>query len=505
MNRREFLQVSAVSSAALSAPKLLGQNSPAVAAPSPSAPGPTPPAGSATAATVCIPVAVSAVAAPDYERVLDDMKDRGRVNAVLPFIYTHETARAGIPTARLRGRNFAVPHMEYYKDAGLTYADMRATDFGDLDVLGRLIPAAQKRGMKVFPWILEENTRPTIPNWEPLYEVDWKGRRATGHPGGPCFNNPFYRNFTLGLVEDYCRSYDIGGVMWGSERQGALFNALGLQHGGTTSAPKSDRVTCFCDYCVKKARAQGIDPDRARAGFAELDKYASSTFARQRPTDGYFVTFFRLLLKYPELLAWEYFWIQSRNQLQADIYAKIKSIKPAIPVGWHQWQNTSFSPFHRAEMDYADMKAWSDFVRPAVYNNSAGGRMKTFTDNIHHNIFGDLAPEQAHDVLYKLLDYQEAPYDQVTAAGFSADYVQREVRRAVDDLAGSATQVWPGVDIDVPTERGATPCTPEGVKAAVRGAFAGGAKGVILSRNYAEMKPANLSAAGDALKELGAA
>ncbi len=508
MNRRDFIRVSAASGASLSAAKLLGQVTPGATPASPSAassPAPTAPAGSATGATVSIPVAVSAVAGPDYETALDDMRARGRVNAVLPFIYTHETARAGIPTAQLRGGNFAIPHMEYYKDAGLTYEDMRATDYGDLDVLGRLIPAAQKRGIKVFPWILEENTRPRIANWEKLYEVDWTGRRATAHPGGPCTNNPYYRNFTLGLVEDYCRSYDIGGLMWGSERQGALFNALGLQHGnGEASRNRTPLVTCFCEYCVKKAKDQGIDAERARTGFSELSKYVDATVARQRPTDGYFVTFFRLLLKHPELLAWDNFWVQSRNQLMADIYAKIKSIKPAIPVGWHQWQNASFSPFHRAEIDFADIKAYSDFVRPAVYNNSAGGRMKTFTDNIQHNIFGDLPASQANDVLYHLLNYQEAPYDQVTAAGFSADYVAREVRRAVDDLAGSATQVWPGIDIDVPLERGGTPCTPAGVKAAVKAAFAGGARGVILSRNYIEMNPDNLSAAGEALKELGA-
>jgi hypothetical protein len=441
------------------------------------------------------------MAAADFEQSLDDMREHGRVNAVLPFIYTHETARAGLPANRLRGGNFAIPHMEYYKDTNLTYEDMRATDFGDLDVLARLIPAAKQRGMKVFPWILEENTIPNIPDWQALYEVDYTGRRSTGHPGGPCFNNPYYRNFTLGLMEDYTRSYDIGGVMWGSERQGALFNALNLEHGGGTLDPT--KVTCFCDYCVKKAKDQGIDAERARQGFVELEKYVRASRANQRPTDGYFVAFFRLLLKHSELLAWDNFWIQSRNQFQSDIYQKIKSIKPEIPVGWHQWQNASFSPFHRAEMDFADIKGFSDFVRPAIYNNSAGERMVQFTNNIHRNIFGDLPVDQVNDVLYKMLNYQEAPYNRLAATGFSADYVMRETRRAVDDLAGSPTQVWPGIDIDVPVARGSSQCTPDSVKAAVKGAFAGGARGVILSRNYVEMKPANLAAAGDALKELG--
>ena len=90
-----------------------------------------------------------------------------------------------------------------------------------MDVLERVIPVAKKHGIRVFPFILEDNQLPAAvkANWEKLYEVDHHGRRTTGHPGGPCFNNPGYQNFTLGLVEDYARTYDIGGIMWGSERQ----------------------------------------------------------------------------------------------------------------------------------------------------------------------------------------------------------------------------------------------------------------------------------------------
>jgi hypothetical protein len=88
-------------------------------------------------------------------------------------------------------------------------------------------------------------------------------------------------------------------------------------------------------------------------------------------------------------------------------------------------------------------------------------------------------------------------------AGLSPDYVRRETRRAVDDLAGTAVEVWPGIDIDVPVPEGARQCTPESVGQAVRAAFLGGARGVVLSRNYNEMKPENLAGAGNALRELG--
>ena len=35
-----------------------------------------------------------------------------------------------------------------------------------------------------------------------------------------CYRNPNTLNFWLGLTEDYLRSYDVDGLMFGSERQG---------------------------------------------------------------------------------------------------------------------------------------------------------------------------------------------------------------------------------------------------------------------------------------------
>jgi hypothetical protein len=53
------------------------------------------------------------------------------------------------------------------------------------------------------------------------------------------------------------------------------------------------------------------------------------------------------------------------------------------------------------------------------------------------------------------------------------------------------------------TSRHESHCTPEGVAQAVKAAFKGGAGGIILSRNFTETKPENLSGAGKALRELG--
>lgn len=487
MNRRDFLKLGVVGTGAALAgvEALRGEN--AAAKPS---------------AMVAMPISVAPLATGDLDAMFADMRERAGVNALFPFIYSHEPHRAGVEADGFHGGNYARPHRQYYHDTPLTQADMRGPEFGDVDVLERVIPVAQKHDIRTFCFLLEDNTLPAaVKNWESLYEVDHHDRRTTGHPGGPCFNNPGYQNFTLGLVEDYARSYDIGGIMWGSERQGGLLNTLGLSQ---SAGQDPGRTTCFCEFCRKKGASRGIEVERARLGFNELETLMRGNRGGQRPRDGYFTVVWRLLLKYPELLAWENLWTTSRHEFQAAIYDRAKDINPALQVGWHVWHNVSFSPFQRAEENLADLAGCSDFIRPALYNNVAGGRFLSFVKGARTSVFGDLSTTDTVKVLFEQLNYSgEASADKLAAAGFSADYVRRETNRAVESVAGHPVQIWPGVDIDVPVEKGEGHCTPASVASAVTAAFQGGAQGIILSRNYTEMKPENLSAAGDALRKLG--
>ena len=145
--------------------------------------------------------------------------------------------------APFRGGNFATVHPQYYHDTVLKPEDTRSPDFPSLDILAAVVPAARKRGIQTFCWIIEDNTIPKVPNMDKLWEVDLYGRPTTKHPGGACFNNPNYTNYLLGLVEDYTRSYQVDGIMFGSERQGPLGYALGAYHNGAHADPGT--VCCF--------------------------------------------------------------------------------------------------------------------------------------------------------------------------------------------------------------------------------------------------------------------
>src|SRR5262249_50653054 len=141
----------------------------------------------------------------------------------------------------------------------------KAPDHGDLDILAEVLPKAHRRGMKVYCWY-EDAFRDDVPGIAKLKEMDLRGRRASTL----CPLHPEFRQFIIGLTEDYCQSYEIDGVMWGSERQGPLHNAISARHGGKAD---SSRVTCFCEFHQKAAKDRGIDVARARQGFERLDRF----------------------------------------------------------------------------------------------------------------------------------------------------------------------------------------------------------------------------------------
>ncbi len=441
------------------------------------------------------------------ERVLDIVQERACVNTLFIAAFTYGRGIAGrqIPGYPLpdhgkqeydlnyHGGNFATPHPQYYKNTVIQPA--HAPDHGNLDILAEVIPAAKKRRMKVICW-MEDVFRNDLPNIQKVQERDLYGRNMETL----CLNNPDYRNFFTGLMEDIARSYDVDGIMWGSERQGALSDSLGATHDVPPIDPGN--VTCFCEFCRSRARDRGINPDRARQGFLELEKFVRAARSGKRPSDGYFVQFWRILLRYPELAAWEMLFTDSLRETYASLYRTVKTARPTIPVGWHIWHNTSFNPLYRAEQDWQELSRYSDFIKVVMYNNCGGERMSLYVDNIGSTLYGDLSKQELTEFTYKVMGFNEHSYEQIPHTGLSSDYVYRETKRALEGVAGTKTQIWSGIDVDIPTEPGNSKRTRQSVKEAVLAAFRAGAPGIILSRKYSEMQLTNLSGAGDAIREL---
>jgi len=386
------------------------------------------------------------------------------------------------------GGNYATPHPRFYENTVLKQT--RAPDHGDIDILEMVLPRTKSRGMKVYCWY-EDQWRDDIPNIDKLQEIDVRGQ----HAKTLCPLNPDYRNFLTGLTADYCTSYDIDGVMWASERGGPLSNVL-------TRGGEPARVTCFCEHHQKLARERGIDVNRAKEGFTKLADFANGAAAGKRPTDGYYVTFWRLLIEYPEILAWEKLWTDTKHEVYREIHKAAKGAKPTVQVGFHIWHANSFSPFVRAEQDYAAFAKTADFLKIVAYNNCGGPRYARYIDQVGSTMWRDVPKDELLKLHNQLLNYDEKTYAELPTAGMSADYVARETKRAIDGVAGSSCKIYPGIDIDIPTDASQKKTTPDDVHASTTAALKAGAAGVIFSRKYSEMRLANLAAGGRAVKEV---
>jgi hypothetical protein len=209
----------------------------------------------------------------------------------------------------------------------------------------------------------------------------------------------------------------------------------------------------------------------------------------------------RTLFQFPEILSWHSLWNDSYHEVRSELYGTAKAIAPHKPFGFHMVQNITFSPFYSAIDDYAKVADYSDFLKIATYNNAGGPRMAHFLDRLCGTIFADATPAEFQATYYKMMGYKESQISQIVTDGLSPEYVASETRRAIADTERKV-QIYPGIDLDVPTAPGEKHTKPDDVRAAIKAAFGAGANGVVLSREYHEMWLANLSAAGETLRQV---
>lgn len=118
----------------------------------------------------------------------------------------------------------------------------------DTDWLRLMVTAASARGLRVgaevshFPipkQLLRRN-----PDWQ-MKKIDGKSWNETRF----CPNNPVVREYLIALFGDLAARYDLDYI----QTCQLLFNNLDIDEGGT----------CFCSYCVKKAKVMGFDLEAA--------------------------------------------------------------------------------------------------------------------------------------------------------------------------------------------------------------------------------------------------
>jgi hypothetical protein len=449
-----------------------------------------------------------------FERCLDLLESTAGVNTVMVYSHSYYSAAGldgrrapetlapdhGVPPKGRNGRRLPFVWVRSnetpYKDTFLRHTQPDPElEYAGRDVFNDLLPHCRKRGIKVYARILEPFSpgyAKVIPGWSRILSVD-----VLGAPGpGTCYNHPAYRAFWQATAEDLLSSYDLDGLQWGSERNGPLSRLL--FHG--------EPPYCFCQYCLAEARARNIDADRARQGFTELyDFVRGMRHGGQKPADGAFIGFLGRLFRYPEILSWESMWRQTHEEFCRQIYSRAKRARPQADVGRHiDHQCSSWDPFYRAEFSYGEIARDADFLKPILYHDVLGPRFRHWcVERLRQSVLGDMSGPEAQSFLYAILGYNartEPQWDDLERQGFSPEYVHSETKRCVQGAAGKC-RVYAGIGIDVPWSDRTLPADPDRTALAARRALEAGADGILISREYDEMRLPSLQAIGRGIRE----
>ncbi|MBM3451297.1 MAG: hypothetical protein FJX78_10050 [Armatimonadetes bacterium] len=436
--------------------------------------------------------------------VLDSLQERANVGALLISTPSWSRGNAGRGTDwfpehgvaepdNLQGGAYTTIHPKYYNNTIIKEFNAPDPAYQGYDVFANVIPEAKKRGMTVYANYCETAGNEIKPLWVPnivhILERDAWGRTAAR----VCLNHPDYRAWVLSYYEDIIRSYPIDGICWGIERRSPLFNMA-----------EGDVPTCFCPHCRRLAHERGVDVEAAIRGYEAFEAYFRNARAGHAP-DGYFVEFMRLWFQHPAVMDWEKFWLDSHTSLYQEVYGTVKWLNPKLDVGLHIWQLIdTYHPFLRAQYDLKTLERCADWVKPVHYHDAAGFRFNRIVQSFTKTFLGDFTPQEATQFLYKILKLNEAPFDELPKAGFSAGYIRQRTEEMVRRYGGKV-RVYPGLGVGVQGVGGPQnkQITPQSMREAVRASYEGGADGLLLSRNYSETKLENLAAIGQALRELG--
>ena len=499
-SRRDFLRAAAGAGAALAG---------LPAAPAADAPGPR------AEPFVGIHIAPHSVLDEGIDYCLDLLHDQAAVSVLLlsPYCYYGAMNRPrqlmgdhGVPLRDNASRKLPMVwvrhHDACFQDTKLRHAQPATdTEYAGREVFAELLPPLRRRGMKLHARIYEPGAAAAkhIANLDQVLTTTLEGK-----PGDkPCWNNPDYRAWVVGTMRDLFQSYELDGVQYGAERVSPLSQLL---YGGKMP-------DCFCPHCLARGRTQGIDAQQARHGFTELYEFLQGQLRGQpRPADGVIPTVLRTFLKYPAVLAWDYQWHVAGEEMNKLLRDAVKAARPGAQVGRHvDHAQGSWDLVYRAAVTGADLAASCDYVKPILYHEILGPRIKgVWTERLRKTLLSELSQPQSLDLYYALFGYDphlEPKLAEIAELGLSPDYVYRETKRFVSILGGKAA-VYSGIGIDIPKGGGwgttVWKSDPERLAQAVRRSFEAGAAGVVACREYEENSLESLRIFGRAVREANA-
>jgi hypothetical protein len=450
------------------------------------------------------------------ERVLENLTTTASVNAVVVYTHTYYGASGrkkeamapdhGIEPKGDADRNLAVTWVTHnesaFADTTLRHNEEVSREYGDKDIFDTILEPCRARGVRVYGRILEPfgpNMVANIQGWPRIQTRDCYDRVHSR----PAVDHPDYQAFWRATIEDIVRSYPLDGFQWGGERVGPLSGVLW----------RGELPFGFDEYGKSVAREMGIDADRAQEGYRRLYELMQRVEGGERPVDGTLVTVLRTLIEFPEILAWERKEYHSQQSMMRMLAGTAKAIRPDLDFGVHiDHQQSSYDPIYRASLSLSELARGVDFVKPILYHDIAGPRIRDYlVEKASKHLFADTTEQTLLSLFYDVMGYDasvEPSIDELAEHGLSHDYVRRQVSYFKTAIGGAA-KLYAGIGIDIPKvgfskgDGGAFVSDPEGVYKSTMAAIEAGTDGILISREYGEMRLPSLKAVGRAVKEAG--
>lgn len=394
----------------------------------------------------------------------------------------------------------------FFKDEDAKYGDnyhggtqfrrrQAKLDNQDRDTIDLMQEAAAPLGMDIYMGGGEISWASCLGQYEEACQIDCYGEKWRFS----CVNKPEWRKFQVAVHTDLFRQHPyLSGFLFMHERNGAFMPLLKPDTWRGDYNP-----VCFCESCVEKAKQQGIDAEKARAGFKKLVRLFKHK-EEDLVLDGVMVGFWRILTEYPEVMAWEKLQWDSFQDYRKEIVKGIKEIKKDAKIGYHFQHHGLYGALPWRAGDKVEYtKEFADWVKPSVYPGASGMRYKDLLNKARETYLNDLDEETAHRVMSGWFNrspengiemIKENPAEQ---SRFQPEWVESEVRRISEGAEPLPT--YAGLGIGVPG--GENVETPEFIAECTRACFRGGAEGIILSRHYSEMKPELVKASGEVIRE----
>ncbi len=363
------------------------------------------------------------------------------------------------------------------------------------DLFDRLREVLEPRDMGIILGMGEDawGYQDRYPGYSTIAMVDCYGQTHRQS----CVNNPAWRNFQIAAMEDTVREHPyLESIMFMHERSGPL-HAMFYEAGyGDGRFPY-----CFCEHCCRKGRERGIDPNRAREGYIKLLQLVDSAVAGDpAPPEGWFLSIWRLFLRYSEILAWDQLWWDSLHDYRAAVSGAVKALRLDVKVGFHYQHAVMLNSFlWKAGDDPERIAQYADWVKPSVYPGCSGARARNQLGRAHKALFRDLTPEVARDFVHGIMGHSaEDTPDYLAQDGqlsFHASWVEKAIRRYKES---QPRPVHAGLGIGVPGGDQAE--TVDQITACTEACFNAGADGILFSREFREMRPEIARAAGDVIR-----